>query len=252
MISVISSAKSMCFDNCFTSSSNALSWRFQEKTNQLLEYIQTLSIVEIEHFMGVSKKIANENYYRFQNFINLPNKAAIFAYNGEVYKQIISDGLSEENLSFAQNHLLIISAFYGLLTPLDLIKSYRLEMKFKIPNLVEQGLALWWQKSITSYINLLLTYHKTQYLINIASNEYIAAISNTLLRYPIINIHFRQMHDNKLKNIALRSKKARGLLVKYIIKNNIDSISDIIMFNSEGYLFNKDISDNKNLVFILQ
>ena len=248
MISVISPAKSMNFKDLPPGniSSRLIESREMTKTLQALKKFSTQNIIES---MKVSKKIARLNYERFQNFETLPEKQAIYAYNGDVYNNIDTEDLKKNSLSFSQEHLRILSALYGVLKPLDMIRAYRLEMSSKIPNLAPKGMNLFWQKNITERINLELEKHKNKFLINIASNEYSASINTKMLDAAFINVYFREARDGKLKNTALNSKRARGMLADYIIKNQLDHPDDVKTFNKSDYKFNKTLSDSNNFYF---
>lgn len=248
MISVISPAKSMNFKDSAPSNTSSRLVESKEMT-KTLQALKKFSAQNIIKSMKISEKIAELNYDRFQNFETLPEKQAIYAYNGDVYNNIDTETLDEKPLSFSQEHLRILSALYGLLKPLDMIRAYRLEMSSKIPNLAPKGMNLFWQKNITERINLELEKHKNKFLINIASNEYSASINTKMLDAAFINVHFREARDGKLKNIALNSKRARGMLADYIIRNQLDHPDDIKTFNKLDYKFNKSLSDSNNFYF---
>lgn len=248
MISVISPAKSMNFADPSRSNTSSQVIESKEMT-KTLQTLKELSIKNIMKSMKVSEKIAELNYDRFQNFETLPEKQAIYAYSGDVYNNIDTKTLNENSLRFSQEHLRILSALYGLLKPLDMIRAYRLEMSSKIPKLAPKGMNLFWQKNITNHINSELKTHKNKFLINIASNEYGASIDSKILDATLINMHFRETRDGKLKNIALNSKRARGMLADYIIRNQLDHPEDIKSFNKSDYKFNKSLSDSNNFYF---
>lgn len=249
MISLISPAKSMDFEqNSQDKKSNVL--KQNTKTDELIKKLQSLSANELSKIMGISEKIAELNYQRFQNYKSLPEKQALFAYNGDVYKNINVTTLSPLMLQFADKHLGIISALYGLLSPLDNIKPYRLEMVCNLPGVLEKNLANYWKKEITKQVNIALKEHKNKFVINIASNEYSAAIDQSELDAPLINIHFREIRNGVIKNIAINSKKARGLLADYIIRNGIDTPEEIKSFSKKNYHFDESISDTNNYYFV--
>lgn len=220
-----------------------------KEMTKTLQTLKKLSIKNIMKSMKVSEKIAELNYDRFQNFETLPEKQAIYAYSGDVYNNIDTKTLNDNSLRFSQEHLRILSALYGLLKPLDMIRAYRLEMSSKIPKLAPKGMNLFWQKNITNHINSELKTHKNKFLINIASNEYGASIDSKILDATLINMHFRETRDGKLKNIALNSKRARGMLADYIVRNQLDHPEDIKSFNKSDYKFNKSLSDSNNFYF---
>jgi uncharacterized protein len=217
-----------------------------------LKALKDLSIEDIIKTMNVSQKIAELNYSRFQNFKSLPEKQAIYAYNGDVYNNIDTKTLDEKSINFSQNHLRILSALYGLIKPLDMIKAYRLEMSSKLKTIAPKGMHLLWKEHISKTINSELNEHTNKFLINIASNEYSASIDNKLLGKKLINIHFREIRNDKLANIAINSKRARGMLADYIIRHEIDHPDNIKLFNKDNYRFNKELSDNNNFYFVKQ
>lgn len=249
MLSIISSAKSMNFDP-LTKHYESSEIIASDKTDKILSNLQSLSVKKIMQIMGVSEKIAKLNYERFQNYKKLPIKQVIFAYAGDVYNNIDIETLTSQTLEFAQGHLRIISGLYGILRPLDLIRAYRLEMSTKLPGIATRGLAAFWKKQITLQLNSELAEHASNFLINIASNEYSAAIDSSLLNAQLINIHFREIRNREIRNIALNSKRARGMFAGYIIRNNIDTPEKLKFFNEANYGFNKEHSDEQNYFFI--
>ncbi|MDG1436296.1 MAG: YaaA family protein [Rickettsiaceae bacterium] len=249
MISIISPSKSMDFE---TKAPSSVSSQIKKNTNTdlVLKSLQSLSVNNIASIMSVSQKIAGLNYDRFQEFQTAPEKQALFAYTGDVYKNIDTNDLSDSDLNFAQNHLRIFSALYGILSPLDKIKPYRLEMSNKLPEIAPKGMNHFWKEQITQRLKLELVEHKNKTLINLASNEYSASIDPALLEAPIINMHFREERDWVLRNIALNAKRARGMLSDYIIRNKLDSPNDLKSFNMNGYKFDSEKSDENNFFFI--
>jgi len=169
------------------------------KTNNLLNILSSL---DDNISMSPSQKIAELNYTRFQNFTTLPEKQALYAYNGDVYNNIDTKTLDDASIKFSQKHLRILSALYGLLKPLDMIRAYRLEMSSKLKEIALKGMNLFWKDHITNNLNSELKTHDNKFLINIASNEYSASVDPKSLEASIINIHFRENRNNELRNIA--------------------------------------------------
>ena len=146
-----------------------------------------------------------------------------------------------------QDTVRIISGLYGLLKPLDLIQPYRLEMGTKMPVGASKNLYEFWRRKLTESINQELK--DGEIFLNLASNEYTKAIDTKVLKTPMITANFKQLKDGNYKTIAIFSKRARGLMVRYIIDNNIDSINGIKGFNSDGYLFTESLSSSNELIF---
>lgn len=257
MISIISPAKSMTVDkeDVFTKSPESLTKSeilFKSNSSEILQKIQQHSAQEIQKLMSVSEKIAQLNYKRFRNFNSLETKQALLAFDGDVYTSMERNDYTEQDFAFAQNHLRIMSGLYGVLRPLDMIKPYRLEMSTKLQDFAPKGMDKYWQKEVTKTFNSLLSEQENPVLINLASNEYSAAINFSELKYNFINIHFRQNRNGELKNIAINAKRARGMVANYIIKNQIDTVDGLINFNQSGYSYARDLSDKYNVFFIRQ
>ncbi len=221
-----------------------------EETKKLLSELKTMSEAKLKKIMKISDKLAELNFLRYQTFESLPAKQAILAYDGDVYSNIDKKTLSPGVLRFSQDHLRIVSGLYGLIKPLDKIRAYRLEMSIKLAKNAPNGLDRLWQEKITRKLNNDLKTHENKYLINLASNEYSSAIDRKLLEVPMINIHFREFRDGMMKNIALNSKRARGMVADYIVRNEIDTPGEIKKLNKSDYEFNSELSDESNYFFV--
>lgn len=249
MIIVISPSKSMDFSKNIPDSEYT-NLNFSEKNSTILKKLQSLSLLEIKNVLNVKDKIGQINYDRYKHYQDAPEKQALYAYTGDVYKNIDVRSFSSSMLKFCQKHLRILSAFYGIIKPLDKIKPYRLEMSSKLPGFKERNMAEFWKIDITKKLLDEIKNHDNNWIINLASSEYYASIDFEKFNNKIINIHFREVRNNKLKNIGINSKRARGMLTDYIIRNNIDMPDDIKSFNKSGYLFDKNISDTNNFFFV--
>ncbi|PKP15150.1 MAG: hypothetical protein CVU07_11235, partial [Bacteroidetes bacterium HGW-Bacteroidetes-23] len=146
-----------------------------------------------------------------------------------------------------QDKLRILSGLYGLLKPLDLMQPYRLEMGTKFPIGKSKNLYEFWKSKITKELNKELT--KGELFINLASNEYFDAVDVKALKVPVITPEFKDYKDGKLKIISFFAKKARGMMVRYIIDTNAETIDDLKGFNYEGYAFDGNLSKGDRLVF---
>ncbi len=248
MLSIISPAKTQDFTSQIVGLLPSAQPHFLTKTQYLLQICKNLSQNQIKQLMGVSDKLAELNYHRFQDFDNQPEKQAIFAYDGDVYHNMDRQNFTGEQWDFLQGHTLIISGLYGTLRVFDKIKPYRLEMSTKLPNF--EKLSIFWQDDITNYVNQILATHQNKYLINLASNEYSCVINQNDLKYPIINIYFKEKRNNKLQIIAINSKKARGSMLNFIAENLIDLPEKLKHFSKQNYQYSKTESSNKDWIFI--
>ena len=149
------------------------------------------------------------------------------------------------NLIFAQSHLRIISGLYGVLRPLDLIQSYRLEMATKLANKNGKNIYNFWGNTITDILNQ----DENEIIINLASNEYFKSIKKNRLKAKVITIHFREKKINMYKTIGVFAKQARGAMVNYLITNQITDSILLKNFNQDGYTFNQQHSSESDWVF---
>lgn len=219
-----------------------------EKLNLALKKKSPKKLCEL---MSISQNLGELNWQRNQNWqlpFSLNNaKQAVFAFKGDVYIGLDSYSLSDLQIKQLQKKLRILSGQYGLLKPLDLMQPYRLEMGTKLKVGRKNNLYEFWDTKITKELNSEL--NEGEVFINLASNEYFKVIKPKLLKFPVITPVFKDYKNGKLKMISFFAKKARGLMVRYIIDNNIETSEELKGFNYEGYAFDSNLSSNTELVF---
>ncbi|SMN16026.1 UPF0246 protein YaaA [uncultured Candidatus Thioglobus sp.] len=247
MLAVISPSKTQDFstpdihDHTFT--------RQLDESKVLVNILKDKTQSELIKLMSISEKLATLNYGRFQDFstpFNFKNsKQALLAFKGDVYTGIDVPNLSKKDLEFAQNHLRMLSGLYGVIRPLDLIAPYRLEMGTRLENPKGKNLYEFWGDKISKVLNE----DEPEVIINLASNEYFKGIDQKALKAKIINIAFKEFKGDKYKIIGIYAKRARGLMVQYIIKNRIKNPQDLKAFSMEDYRFREDMSDSTTWVF---
>ena len=206
---------------------------------------------QLSGLMDISAKLAELNWQRNQDW-HVPftpdnARQAVYAFDGDVYTGLDVYTLPEAKVSVLQDKLRILSGLYGLLKPLDLMQAYRLEMGTAMPIGKNKNLYEFWKKTITKALNDEL--QKDELFLNLASNEYFSAVDTKALKVPVITPEFKDYKDGKLKMISFFAKKARGLMVRYIIDTNAETIDDLKGFNYEGYAFDANLSKGNTLVF---
>ena len=219
-----------------------------EKLNAVLKKKTPKKLAEL---MSISPKLGELNWQRNQDW-NLPfslknAKQAVYAFKGDVYIGLDTYTIPSNKIEQLQQKLRILSGQYGLLKPLDLMQPYRLEMGSKLKVARNNNLYQFWGDSITKALNN--EFEDNDVLVNLASNEYFKVIKPKLLKVPVITPIFKDYKDGKLKMISFFAKKARGLMVRYIIDNNIEEVELLKGFNSEGYAFDANLSTETELVF---
>ncbi|MBN2778505.1 MAG: peroxide stress protein YaaA [Bacteroidales bacterium] len=250
MIVLLSPAKSLDFE------SSAISDKisepvFTKESSELLNVLAKLSANDLQELMRISAALAELNYNRFQEMQNFPSevraKQAVSVFVGEAYRGLSSDDFSDDDLQFAQKHLRILSGFYGVLRPLDLIQPYRLEMGTKLKVDEHENLYKFWGDKITHQINKDL---KTPVIINLASDEYFKSVNKKILKAEIITPVFYDNHKGTYKMITVYAKNARGAMTRYIIKNRIENPEDLKSADVNEYKFSEEMSDKGKWVFI--
>ena len=219
----------------------------------LIKELRKVNSKQIQQMMTVSENIANLNVGRFKSFstpfTTKNSKQALFAFKGDVYGGLDLEKFTEDDFSYAQDHLRILSGLYGCLRPLDLIQPYRLEMKTKLKNDRGENLYQFWGDRITSRINKELKKQQEPVLVNLASNEYFKSVKPKLLEGRLLNIAFKETKAGKTRVVAIFAKRARGMMADYIIRNRVEKPEDLKKFKLGGYKFNKALSDDKQWTF---
>lgn len=227
---------------------------FPKKTIALVTVCQQLSEKEIAGLMKINTKMARDVFEQFQTFYfkNTPKRAAALAYNGIAYAGLNAHDFSQEDYGFAQQQLNILSALYGMLRPFDAISPYRLELQRSILPNGHSSLHHFWQETVNATLSKKLKKEKEKTIINVASNEYAKVVQKSRLPRGtrIIDIRFLQQENNDFKQIVVHTKKARGLLSRFIIKNRLTDAEDVKGFDHENYFFYPALSKENEWVFI--
>lgn len=221
----------------------------------LVRLMRSKSVADIAKLMSLSQDLAQLNFSRYQSF-NLEEPSlnqsypALFLFQGDVYQGLKANTWSAKDIDYAQSHLGILSGLYGILRPLDRIQPYRLEMGTRLNNESGSNLYAFWRDLISKTINELLSSQENPILINLASEEYFKSVDLNKLKSPVININFYEQKNNELKIIGIHAKKARGLMTKFIIQNQINNLDGLKMFNDLGYCFKENPACASQMDFI--
>ncbi|HEY9200980.1 MAG TPA: peroxide stress protein YaaA [Gammaproteobacteria bacterium] len=252
MLIVISPAKTLDYETPAKTKTFTLP-DYLDDSAELIHRMREFSALDIAELVHVSSKIAELNFDRFEawnkNFTEKNAKQAVLAFKGDVYTGLDAESFSAKDFKFAQSHLRILSGLYGLLRPLDLMQPYRLEMGSKLSNERGKNLYEFWGNTLTDGLNAQLKKIKSEHLINLASNEYFKAVKPKQINGEVITPAFKEYKNGDYKMIGFYAKKARGMLSRYIIQNQLSDIEDIKSFDVEGYKFNKSLSKGNNWVF---
>jgi cytoplasmic iron level regulating protein YaaA (DUF328/UPF0246 family) len=252
MITLLSPAKTLNFDT--TDLELSTMPRQLYDTNRLAAILKKKSARSLGKLMSITEKLAHLNAERYTNyseeFTPENSKQSILAFSGDVYRGLAAEELKLADLEFAQDHLRILSGFYGLVRPLDRIQAYRLEMGTKLRTSRGQNLYKFWGNRITDLLENDIKETGTAAIINLASNEYFKVIDSKRISVPIYDIQFKEYRNDKLTFVSFNAKKARGMMARYIIDNRLDKPTDLKAFNIEDYEFSLEHSDEFNYLFI--
>lgn len=253
MLIVISPAKTLDFDyiNINTPMSEP---RFLEKSKFIMDELKKLDVYSLSKLMKISDKLATLNRDRFEEWTENLDKAkqCLLAFNGDVYRGLDVGSFTEEDLFYADSHLRILSGLYGVLRPFDGINPYRLEMGTKIKVKGEKDLYKFWGNDLRDSLMKELSNHSEKVLVNLASHEYFKSVEGieNISDVRVITPTFKEWRNGKYKIISLNSKRARGLMTRYIIQNQIDNVEIIKDFSEEGYTFSEEMSEDNQWIFI--
>jgi cytoplasmic iron level regulating protein YaaA (DUF328/UPF0246 family) len=252
MLIVISPAKSLDYKTPSTTSKFTIPEMLDESEKLLLK-LRKLKPKEVSDLMGISANLGQLNYERFQTwqqpFTPDNAKQAVLAFSGDVFQGLDASSLSEAKLLKLQSKLRILSGLYGVLKPLDLMQPYRLEMGTKLKVQRSADLYAFWKTKITPKIKVALEESGSKVLINLASNEYYKSIDTKKLGAEIITPQFKDYKNGKYKMISFFAKKARGLMTRFILENDINEIENLQAFDLDGYAYNPRLSAEGKPVF---
>lgn len=247
---VLSPAKSLDFESKLPTTKTTDA-QFLEQSQRLNKVLIKKSAKGISKLMHVSDALGQLNYDRNQDW-QLPftkdnARQAIYAFSGDVYRGLDAYTISNDKIDTLQNKVRILSGLYGILKPLDLMQAYRLEMGTKLPVGTKKNLYDFWKKDIVNALNQEL--EDDEVFVNLASQEYFKAIDTKALKVPVVTVDFKEFKDGKYKIIAIFAKLARGLMARYIVDTNAQTIDDLKGFTTDGYGLSDELSSENHLVF---
>lgn len=252
MLLVISPAKNLDYDTPAITE-RATQPQHLDQSQQLIEQLRGYSVQDIAELMKLSDKLSALNVARYESwsepFTQANAKQALLAFNGDVYSGLNAADFSDDDLTFAQQHLRILSGLYGVLKPLDLMQPYRLEMGTKLSNPRGKDLYSFWGDIVTDDLNQTLAASAPAVLVNLASNEYFKAVKPKSLQARIITPVFKDWKNGQYKIISFYAKKARGLMCRYAIKNKLVDAEQLKQFDLAGYQYDEALSKNDTWVF---
>ncbi|MCF2905912.1 peroxide stress protein YaaA [Octadecabacter sp. CECT 8868] len=251
MLTVISPAKSL---NMEPVSVEATAPDFQKEAISLAKTSRNLTLGGLKDLMSISDDLAKLNRDRFKAFADVPTadqtKAAAFMFDGDTYQGLEAKTLGEDDLSYAQDHLRILSGLYGLLRPLDAIQPYRLEMGSRLKTRRGKNLYDYWGTTISKALNALGEAQNTDTLVNCASQEYFGAADTKALKLNVVTPVFMEVKDDRPRIVSFFAKRARGAMARHVVENRVTTMDGLRDFRAGGYAYDADLSEDNKPVFL--
>lgn len=225
---------------------------FETEAAGLALRLAALPAGELERMLRVNPRIAAENRRRYLAFHDAPQLPAIAAYTGVVFRHIAPAEFSPADFAYAQEHLSITSFLYGLLRPLDAIRTYRLEGDAVLPGRGDETMFSYWQSRLTD--DLLGRIHADDgILVNLASGEMKRLFDwkRVCREARVITPEFRVREGDRLKTVVVYTKMCRGEMTRHILKNRIADPATLRSFEWEGFRLDPALSKGDDWVFTL-
>ena len=250
MLIVLSPAKALDF-TAGPPNAPLTSPEMPDQTAELAKVAKKLRASDLKRMMELSDSLAKLNRERFQAFDPDSEEGlqAAFAFNGDVYLGLKARELEKKALSWAQDHVRILSGLYGVLRPLDAIQPYRLEMGVRIKTKRGGSLYDFWGPRISQALDTAVAGHKQPLIVNCASQEYFGAVDRKALKAPVLSCRFLEEQDGEARVISFFAKRARGAMARFAIDNRIERAEYLKAFDRDGYRFVASASTDEEFVF---
>ena len=221
--------------------------QFLERTERLKAVLQSMTPEELQTLWKCNSSIAEMNMERLEHMdLRRRLTPAILSYEGIQYRYMAPGVMEEAHLDYLQNHLRILSGFYGLLRPFDGVTPYRLEMQAKLAVDGCRDLYQFWGGRLARQLA-----SEADCVLNLASKEYSRAVAPHLPKsVRFITCMFGEAKDGKIVEKGTKCKMARGQMVRWLAENQIDNLDDIHAFDQLGYRFCPSLSEGNHAVFL--
>ncbi|CUH49723.1 peroxide stress protein YaaA [Ruegeria atlantica] len=227
---------------------------FQDDAIRLSKTARNLTLGDLKKLMDLSDDLARLNRDRYRAFSDAPEadvtRPAALAFAGDTYQGLEAASLDAEEMAWAQDHLRILSGLYGVLRPLDSIQAYRLEMGSKLKTRRGKNLYEYWRDQLSKALNAQGAEVGSDVLVNCASQEYFGAVDLKALKLRVITPVFMEDKAGTPKIVSFFAKKARGAMARYVIQHRLDDPKGLLDFDSGGYVYRPDLSEENKPVFV--
>lgn len=247
MLTVISPAKRLDDTAALPEGMKGTKPAFKAEAAELAAIARDLTPGDLRRLMSISQPLAELNRDRFAGFAKAPLKPAALFFAGDTYAGLEAKTLDPDALSYAQDHLRILSGLYGLLRPLDMIAAYRLEMGSRLANPRGADLYAYWRAAIAPALDKAARKVGAKAVINCASIEYFGAVDGKALKTRVITPTFLDGEDGRI--ISFFAKKARGAMARFVTQHQLTAPDDLRGFDTGGYVWDAGLSTPEKPVF---
>lgn len=219
---------------------------FLDETMKILDWLKSKSKAELKEIWKCNDKIMEQNMERLEH-MDLYSRLtpAILAYEGIAFQYMAPAVFENGQIDYVQDHLRILSAFYGVLRPMDGVTPYRLEMQAKADIENAKNLYDYWGSRLYRAVR-----DESGIIINLASKEYAKCIEKYLSpEDKYLTITFCELSGDKLVTKGTYAKMARGEMVRYMAEKRIEDPVQIQEFDRLGYRYREDLSSESEYVF---
>lgn len=227
---------------------------FRADAARLARTARNLTLGDLQKLMSISTDLARLNRDRFRDFSDAPEagtlRPAALAFAGDTYQGLEASSLDPDEMTWAQDHLRILSGLYGVLRPLDAIQAYRLEMGSRLKTRRGGSLYEYWGDQIAKALNAQAQATGTDVLVNCASQEYFGAVDLKALKLRVVTPVFMEDKGGAPKIVSFFAKKARGAMARYIVQRRLTDPEGLTDFDTGGYVHRPEMSEPDKPVFV--
>lgn len=253
MLLVLSPSKTLDFASPLPVKGGFTVPRLLDDSQALIARLRTCPEAALSKLMGISPKLAALNAARYRAFhtpFTVDNaRPALFAFRGDVYEGLAAETFTSAEIAEADQRLRILSGLYGVLRPRDLIQPYRLEMGTRLATPRGKNLYAFWGTRITEVLNADLAAQGDDVVVNLASQEYFAAIRPEALAGRVVTPLFKERKGDTLRVVGLHAKRARGEMAAWILRKRPKTPRGLRAFTGMGYRFAPELSHGDEMVF---
>lgn len=216
-------------------------WVLTEDSQKIVSLLLNYSKEELKKLLKVSDALLEENWDKIQKFQESVTYHAMDLYQGLAFRSFKQVADWKEHKAYAVQHLRILSALYGAISPDECVKPYRLDLTM---NLKVEGETLkkYWKERIVS------SFEKGECIVNLASSEFSSLFNKK--QYDWVDVDFYEKKEGALKQHSTISKKARGKMAAWIVLHQIQAKAELRNFDIDGYKFDESLSKENHYCFV--